>query len=40
MTVACRSSGHNELAVELRLAGDEASDVLDFVLKDDATNTW
>lgn len=24
----------------IRLPGDEASDVLNFVLKDDATNTW
>ncbi|KAF8067212.1 R1 [Scenedesmus sp. PABB004] len=26
--------------VRIRLAGDEASDVINFVLKDDATNTW
>lgn len=26
--------------VTIRLPGDEASDILNFVLKDDATNTW
>lgn len=26
--------------VHIRLAGDEASDIINFVLKDDATNTW
>eukprot|EP00955_Chlamydomonas_euryale_P094251 364840-Chlamydomonas_euryale.AAC.18 len=31
-------SGMLELRIELR--GDEASDVLNFVLKDDATNSW
>lgn len=30
----------NQSAVVIKLPGDEASDVLNFVLKDEATNTW
>jgi hypothetical protein len=30
--------GANTVVIKLR--GDEVSDVLNFVLKDDATNTW
>lgn len=35
MSTLCRNG-----VVTIRLPGDEASDVLNFVLKDDATNTW
>lgn len=31
---------HRGGVVTIRLPGDEASDILNFVLKDDATNTW
>lgn len=31
---------HRHGSLTIRLPGDEASDVLNFVLKDDATNTW
>jgi hypothetical protein len=32
---ACRNG-----SVRIRLEGDEASDIINFVLKDEATNTW
>jgi hypothetical protein len=35
LLAACRNG-----AVRIRLDGDEASDVINFVLKDEATNTW
>jgi hypothetical protein len=33
--LACRNG-----SVRIRLEGDEASDIINFVLKDEATNTW
>jgi hypothetical protein len=43
-TVACttvrRELSDGTLEVVITLRGDEASEMLDFVLKDDATNTW
>jgi len=35
-----RSGPNGSSVLRLELNGDEASDVLNFVLKDDATNTW
>lgn len=36
----CRPGPNGDLQLVIRLPPDEASDVMNFVLKDDATNTW
>lgn len=35
-----RLAGCRNGSLRIRLDGDEASDIINFVLKDDATNTW
>jgi hypothetical protein len=35
VVAACRNG-----SLRIRLDGDEASDIINFVLKDEATNTW
>ena len=36
----CRSSSSGLLSLRIELTPDEASDVMNFVFKDEATNTW
>jgi hypothetical protein len=39
-TAACRAQPNGKQAIDIELDGDEASDYINFVIKDSATNTW
>ena len=39
-TCVCRLDTNGRARLTIYLNGEEASDVINFVLKDDASNTW